>query len=56
MSSIIVAAIQSTSSGLTLAEVLADIPHDPAAIAVYLMLAGSIALIVRGGRSKKPGA
>lgn len=56
MSSIIVAAIQSTSSGLTLAEVLADIPHDPAAITVYLMLGVSIALIMRGGRAKKPGA
>lgn len=48
--------VQSAGGGLTLSEVLSDIPHDPAAIVVYLMLAGSVLLIWRSGRTKKPGA
>ncbi|HUH11596.1 MAG TPA: hypothetical protein VMK65_00745, partial [Longimicrobiales bacterium] len=56
MSSIIMAAVQAASSGLTLREVFADIPHDAAAIVVYLMLGAFIVLIARAGRAKKPRA
>lgn len=48
--------IVQSEGGLTLGRVLADIPHDPAAVAVYIMLAGSIFLIWRSGRAKRPGA
>lgn len=48
--------LQAGSSGLTLQEVLADIPHDAASIAVYVMIVGSLILLWRTGRAKRPGA
>ncbi|MFW6088293.1 MAG: hypothetical protein ACODAB_00985 [Gemmatimonadota bacterium] len=37
--------------GLTLAELVANIPHDPSAMVVYAMLFGSVLFIWRAGRS-----
>ncbi len=41
---------------LTLQEVLTDIPHDPAAFVVYLLLALFIGFIWYGSRAKPKGA
>lgn len=43
-------------SGLTLQEVIRDIPHDTGAVVVYVMVAIFIALIWAGSRSKTPPA
>lgn len=39
---------------LTLREVVAEIPHDPAAFVVYALIAVSLYLVWRGSRRKKP--
>lgn len=49
-------AIQSGDDGLTIAEVVANIPHDGAAIVVYALVIGSVALVWRAGRSRPPAA
>ncbi len=38
--------------GLTFAEVLAGIPHDPASIVVYLLVFGSVGLVIWSGRKR----
>ena len=38
--------------GLTLGEVLADIPHDAAAIVVYVLVGFSVALVIWSGRRR----
>lgn len=40
-------------TGLTLARILADIPHDASAIVVYLMVLGSVLLIWRANRGPR---
>lgn len=40
--------------GLTFAEVLADIPHDAAAVVVYILVGFSIGLVVWSGRRGAP--
>lgn len=40
----------SARDGLTLGEILANIPHDAAAFVVYAMLFGAVALVWRTGR------
>lgn len=40
--------------GLTLGEILADIPHDAAAIVVYVLVGFSIGLVVWSGRRGTP--
>lgn len=47
-------ALQSTEDVLTFGEVLAGIPHDAAAFAVYLMLGASLFVIWKANRGKKP--
>lgn len=44
--------IQAADGGLTLKEIVSDIPHDAAAIFVYLLLIGSVALVWKTGRAK----
>lgn len=39
--------------GLTIGEVIADIPHDAAAVFLYLLMAASIILIWRGHRAAR---
>lgn len=39
---------------LTLGKILEDVPHTPAAIFVYLLLAASAVLILRASRNKAP--
>ncbi|HEM46541.1 MAG TPA: hypothetical protein ENO23_05785 [Alphaproteobacteria bacterium] len=57
----LVASVGSTASqgaregGLTLGELLADIPHDAAAFVVYAMVLGSALFVWRAGRAKPPG-
>ena len=47
--------IQATvDEGLTFTEVLADIPHDAAAIVVYILVGFSIGLVVWSGRRGAP--
>lgn len=46
------ALVLQAEDGLTLAQVLADIPHDPAAFVVYAMLIVSGALIWKANRRK----
>ena len=47
----------SLQEGLSFQKVLHNIPSDPASVFVYLLLAGSIFLIVLGSRKKgKPSA
>lgn len=40
-------------SGLTVHEVIRDIPHDAGAVIAYTLMAGFILLIWRGSRQKK---
>jgi hypothetical protein len=40
---------------LTLREIVAEIPHDPAAFLVYALMAVSLYLVWRGSRRKKGG-
>lgn len=39
---------------LTLHSVLADIPHDPAAIVVYIISAAAIRWVLKAGLRKQP--
>lgn len=50
---------QAAPDGLTLAELLSDLPLDPASIFTIALLAGSVALVLwfgrpRGGKGSKP--
>ena len=40
--------------GLTFGEILADIPHDAAAIVVYILVGFSVGLVVWSGRRGAP--
>jgi hypothetical protein len=40
--------------GLTLGEIIAGIPHDAAAIVVYVLVGASIGLVVWSGRRSGP--
>jgi len=54
----IMALLVQADEGLTLAEIMADIPRDPAAILTYALIVVSIAFVVygaRGGRRKREG-
>lgn len=54
----LLAALQAASSsddGLTLAEVLSNIPRDPASIFTYLLLVVTFGGIFWVGRRRKPG-
>lgn len=50
-------AVSDVDQGLTPAELVANIPHDPSAMVVYAMLLGSVLFIWRasrtGGRSTR---
>lgn len=50
-------AATSAEEGLTLVEVLSNIPHDPAAVVIYILSAGAIAWVLvagtRGADSEK---
>lgn len=39
--------------GLSIAEVLADIPHDAASIVIYALIVVSVGFVIRAGRQKK---
>lgn len=41
--------------GLTWREILADLPHDPASIAVLLFVIASLALVIWAGRPGRSG-
>ena len=43
-----------SDEGLTLAKILADIPSDPAAIVVYILVGFSVGLVVWSGRRGAP--
>jgi hypothetical protein len=45
---------QGEEGTLTIGEVLADIPHDPAAFVVYALIAGSVWLIWKANRKQPP--
>lgn len=52
----IFALLQATSEdGLTFGEVLSNIPHDAAAIVVYVLVGFSVGLVVWSGRRRGPG-
>ena len=52
IASILQAVVSTDDDGLTLAEIVADIPHDAAAIFVYMLLGASLfAVIWFGARS-----
>lgn len=53
--SYVIAALALQSDGLTLRDYLADIPRDPAAIFMYLLLLTAVGLIVLGSRRRGPG-
>ena len=40
--------------GLTLGKILADIPHDAAAIVVYVLVGFSVGLVIWSGRRGTP--
>jgi len=46
------AVLAQASDGLTFSDVVADVPHDPASIFVYVLLIVSGVLIWRGSRKK----
>lgn len=48
------AAVDPSDGGLTLREIAADIPHDAAAVVVYLLLGFSIWLVWWGHRHSGP--
>ncbi|HUF13364.1 MAG TPA: hypothetical protein VMN78_09710 [Longimicrobiales bacterium] len=50
-----IATLVQQSDGLTLGEIIADIPHDAPAIFVYVLLAAGIAAIVAGSRRSSSG-
>ena len=50
----IIASLALQSGGLTLRAILADIPRDPAAIFVYVLLLGAVGFIVAGSRRRSP--
>lgn len=41
-------------NGLTLGEMLSDIPHDGAAIFVYILITMALVFVIRAGRKKSP--
>lgn len=51
---LIQAAADAADPGLTLTSIVADIPHDPAAIVVYLVSAAAVGWVVIAGRRKGP--
>lgn len=44
---------QTEAEHVTFAEVLSNIPHDPASIFVYLLLVASVVGVVVAGRARK---
>ena len=48
-------AASSDDDGLTWREILADLPHDPASIAVLLFVIASVALVIWAGRPGRSG-
>lgn len=48
-------AVSSDDDGLTWREVLTDLPHDPASIAVFLLVIVSVALVIWAGRPGRSG-
>lgn len=48
-------AVVSDSDGLTLLEVLGNVPHNPAAIFTYILLVATFGGIFWVGRPRKPG-
>ena len=46
-------ALLQEEEGLTLSEMLRDIPHDAPALVVYVLIAGFIFMIWRGNRSRR---
>lgn len=51
----IAVALQAADNGLTIAEVIADLPKDPASIFAICLLLGSMALVLWAGRPKGKG-
>ena len=49
------ALLQTDGDGLTVGEIVRDIPHDPAAVFVYVLVLGFVFLIWYGSRRRKPG-
>lgn len=49
-----IASLAAQSDGLTLRDYLSDVPHDPAAIFLYVLLFIAVALIVAGSRRRPP--
>ena len=41
-----------TDEGLTMGEILADIPHDAASIFIYVLILVSVGWVIRAGRKK----
>lgn len=42
--------------GLTIAEIVADLPHDAASIFVYILIVVSVGFVIRAGRQKNKSA
>lgn len=58
MYALLVAVAAQAGDGLTFGEVVSGIPHDPAAIVIYLLTAGAVGWLVWANRKrpKDPGA
>lgn len=52
MHNLVAQATAGAGDGLTLTQVVRDIPHDPAAFVVYALVIGSVALVVWAGRNR----
>jgi hypothetical protein len=51
--SLLTAALQSSDDGLTMAEIISDLPTDPAAIFTLVLVIGAVALVIWSGRGPK---
>lgn len=44
----------SSDDGLSIAEIIANIPHDFSAVVIYAMIVGSVVFVWCAGRSRPP--
>jgi hypothetical protein len=55
MFAMVLQAVDRTSDGLTLGEILTGIPHDAPALFIYVLTAGAVAWVIWANRKRSSG-